>query len=79
MKLLELALPAKKALDVEAELVEVLTQSAEGIEPPCPYFTRCGGCDFLQHINIGYQRKLKSTIIAESLKVQGLGLLLLLN
>jgi len=31
-----------------AEIVEILAPSTERTEPRCPYFGRCGGCDFQQ-------------------------------
>ncbi|HJY30234.1 MAG TPA: TRAM domain-containing protein, partial [Pyrinomonadaceae bacterium] len=31
-----------------ASIEEIITPSPVRIEPPCPYFGRCGGCDFQQ-------------------------------
>ena len=36
----------------EAELVEVKENSPYRVKPQCPYFGRCGGCDFQQLDNV---------------------------
>jgi 23S rRNA (uracil1939-C5)-methyltransferase/tRNA (uracil-5-)-methyltransferase len=40
----------------EADLVEVLSASPDRIEPKCPLFGRCGGC---QYQNLRYERQLE--------------------
>ena len=47
----------------------MLTPSPHRIEPPCPYAGpgRCGGCDF-QHANIVEQRRLKATVVSDTLR-----------
>jgi tRNA/tmRNA/rRNA uracil-C5-methylase (TrmA/RlmC/RlmD family) len=49
-----------------ADVVEVITASADRVNAPCSYAHRngCGGCDF-QHAEISAQRKLKSQVITE--------------
>jgi tRNA/tmRNA/rRNA uracil-C5-methylase (TrmA/RlmC/RlmD family) len=47
-----------------ADVIEVLTPSADRITPPCKYAGVCGGCDF-QHISIAAQLKFKRDIILE--------------
>ena len=47
-----------------ADVIEVLTASADRITPPCKYAGVCGGCDF-QHISIAAQLKFKRDIILE--------------
>jgi 23S rRNA (uracil1939-C5)-methyltransferase len=49
-----------------ASIVEVLSPSPQRVEPPCPYFGRCGGCDF-QQLNYEAQLKAKSDIIRDCL------------
>ena len=54
---------------LRADAVQVLTPSPQRIEPPCPYAGPglCGGCDF-QHANIVEQRRLKATVVSDTLR-----------
>ena len=51
----------------EADLVEVLTPSADRVDPKCPLFGRCGGCQY-QHLNYGAQLEWKRRQVAELLE-----------
>ena len=53
-----------------ALIEEVITPSPVRVEPPCPYFGRCGGCDFQQ---LTYQAQLdaKVEIIKDCLRRLG--------
>jgi 23S rRNA (uracil1939-C5)-methyltransferase len=50
-----------------ASLVEIITPSPVRIEPPCPYFGRCGGCDF-QQLTYEAQLAAKVEIIRDCLR-----------
>ena len=52
---------------VFASIVEVLTPSPARVEPPCPYFGRCGGCDF-QQLTYDAQLAAKADIIRDCLR-----------
>jgi 23S rRNA (uracil1939-C5)-methyltransferase len=46
---------------------EIVSSSPWRVTPPCPYFGRCGGCQW-QHINHAIQGELKREILEETLK-----------
>jgi len=50
-----------------ARLERVLQPSSDRVEPGCPYFSKCGGCQY-QHANYARQLKIKSAILLETLK-----------
>ncbi|MGE0917207.1 23S rRNA (uracil(1939)-C(5))-methyltransferase RlmD [Trichlorobacter lovleyi] len=51
----------------EAELVELCEPSPQRVEPRCPAFGRCGGCDW-QHISYQAQCDAKQQILIETLQ-----------
>ncbi|MEN8135800.1 MAG: class I SAM-dependent RNA methyltransferase [Thermodesulfobacteriota bacterium] len=56
----------RKKKYMEAELLEVLKPSPHRVEPYCPHFGVCGGCD-LQHAEYDFQLELKENILREQL------------
>jgi 23S rRNA (uracil1939-C5)-methyltransferase len=50
-----------------ARLDSVLTPSPDRVAPPCPYFGKCGGCQY-QHIDYPAQLRFKSEILRETLR-----------
>lgn len=51
----------------EGELLEILVPMSGRVEPRCEYFGSCGGCS-LQHIAAEEQRRLKQSVLLESLQ-----------
>ncbi|MGI6655811.1 MAG: class I SAM-dependent RNA methyltransferase [Desulfobulbus sp.] len=51
----------------EADLLRVVEPSDQRIDPPCPLYGRCGGCN-LQHARPETQLTLKEAILRESLE-----------
>lgn len=49
----------------KAQLLKVKKKSAYRVEPPCPVYRECGGCQ-LQHIDRRMQKRLKRELVAES-------------
>ncbi len=50
-------------------LLEVKEASPDRISPPCPYFARCGGCNY-QYVPIELQRTLKRSMVETTLQRQ---------
>ncbi|MEE8238290.1 MAG: 23S rRNA (uracil(1939)-C(5))-methyltransferase RlmD [Gammaproteobacteria bacterium] len=50
----------------EADLVRVLRSAEARVDPPCPYFGRCGGCA-VQHLAYAKQVEFKETVVREAL------------
>src|SRR5882724_8791969 len=50
-----------------ASIEEIITPSPHRVEPPCPYFGRCGGCDF-QQMNYRAQLDAKAEMIRDCLR-----------
>jgi 23S rRNA (uracil1939-C5)-methyltransferase len=51
----------------EAELVQVITPSADRVEPGCAHFGTCGGCA-LQHLAEASQLRIKDGMLRDSLR-----------
>ncbi|HEX4870159.1 MAG TPA: 23S rRNA (uracil(1939)-C(5))-methyltransferase RlmD [Moraxellaceae bacterium] len=51
----------------ELRTVEVLSASADRVEPPCPHFSVCGGCS-LQHLARPAQIAFKQGVLAEQFR-----------
>src|SRR5579863_5834689 len=56
--------------DMHAQLAEIAQPAAERVAPPCPLFTRCGGCHY-QHAPYEFQVARKVEILREQLRRVG--------
>jgi 23S rRNA (uracil1939-C5)-methyltransferase len=56
----------RKRTFARAEIVERLNDAPGRVAPVCPYFGRCGGCDW-QHVVYSEQLRFKTALVAEQL------------
>ena len=56
----------RKSFD-RAQLLNVIVRSAQRVNPTCPYFGHCGGCDY-QHIAYHHQLELKRRQVVQLLE-----------
>ncbi|MBV8844902.1 MAG: class I SAM-dependent RNA methyltransferase, partial [Bryobacterales bacterium] len=60
----------RMADQVHAKLVSITERAPERVEPPCPLFERCGGCQY-QHAPYEFQVARKADILREQLRRVG--------
>ena len=65
-----IAVERQKPSLLEARATEWLERAPQRVEPPCPYFTRCGGCHY-QHAIYEFQAAQKVEIVREVLRRVG--------
>ncbi len=61
---------AKHASYVEADLEKIVESSPDRVEPKCPVYGRCGGCQY-QHLSYARQLAIKGEQVAEVLRRLG--------
>jgi 23S rRNA (uracil1939-C5)-methyltransferase len=69
-ELVEVEREPKRSGIARGRVRQVLRESPDRVAPPCPYFTRCGGCHY-QHASYAAQLAAKRSILAETLARTG--------
>jgi 23S rRNA (uracil1939-C5)-methyltransferase len=64
---IEAALTEEKPGFARAHASTIVELSPHRVQPPCPYFTRCGGCHY-QHASYEHQLEIKKEILRENLR-----------
>ena len=64
---IEAALTEEKPGFARAKVETILEPSSHRVSPPCPHFTRCGGCHY-QHAAYDHQLEIKKEILRENLR-----------
>ena len=63
----------RRASYLRADVEEVLAPAPGRVDPPCPLFGECGGCQ-LQHLEYSQQLAVKREVLVEELRARGLEL-----
>jgi 23S rRNA (uracil1939-C5)-methyltransferase len=63
----EIAITESKERFARGRVVKLLEESPERINPPCPYFSNCGGCSY-QHLGYAQQLELKKDLVRDQLQ-----------
>jgi 23S rRNA (uracil1939-C5)-methyltransferase len=64
---IEAALTEEKRGFARARAVAIVEPSPHRVTPPCPHFSRCGGCHY-QHASYEHQLEIKKEILIENLR-----------
>ena len=64
---IEAALTEEKPGFARAKVETIVEPSPNRTQPPCPHFTRCGGCHY-QHASYAHQLEIKKEILRENLR-----------
>ncbi len=63
----EIELTESKERYARGKLIKLIQSSPERVQPPCQYFTQCGGCHY-QHIGYTHQLALKKELLRDQLE-----------
>lgn len=63
-EMVEIEIIKKKKKFMEANVIKILESSNHRIDPICPYYSQCGGCDIM-HMDYDYQLEYKQNKVRE--------------
>ena len=66
----DIEITSSKSKFCKGRLLKVIDGSVDRVEPKCPYFTKCGGCD-LQHLDYKKQVEFKKEKVSTALRKCG--------
>jgi 23S rRNA (uracil1939-C5)-methyltransferase len=64
---IEAAVTEEKSGFARAKIETIVESSPHRVDPPCPHFSRCGGCHY-QHATYEHQLEIKKEILRENLR-----------